>query len=139
MAAHTKSGGLFFLDLGEFRNRVRSVALSEDHRQLLTDHLILQYKLTSQTRHASEISGHVLNQCWNRSAAGAGMHELCGETGCKSEESLMLFSSVQALLCMGGWKTGRLNPQLNYLLSPCSLTDECNFEELLINMTVLSP
>lgn len=44
-----------------------------------------------------------------------------------------------ALLCMGGWKTGRLNPQLNYLLSPCSLTDECSFEELLINMTALSP
>lgn len=26
-----------------------------------------------------------------------------------------------ALLCPGGWKTGRLNPQLNYLLSPCRL------------------
>lgn len=46
---------------------------------------------------------------------------------------------LRALLSIGGWKTGRLNPQLNYFFSPCSLTDECSFEELLINMIVLSP
>lgn len=44
MATHTESGGLLLLDLCEFRNRVGSVALSEDHCQLLTDHFILQNK-----------------------------------------------------------------------------------------------
>lgn len=45
-----------------------------------------------------------------------------------------------ALFCIGGWKPGRpKSPAELSAPSPCSLTDECNFEELLVNMTVLSP